>query len=78
MARPLDNVNMKHLSWLSYFVLLLGIAWIIVAWLFVSDRIWITPGVFLIVSGIVKIVAVNVMTRVAKLGTDDHKPIRAL
>ena len=78
MGRPLDRVQMKHLSWMSISVLMLGIAWCIIAWFAAADRIWVIPGVFLVISGIVKTISVLVMTRVAKLGTDEHKPIKAL
>lgn len=78
MSRPLDKVHMKHLTWMSVGVLVLGIVWCLIAWFASADRIWIIPGIFLIISGIVKTISVLVMTRVAKLGTDEHKPIKAL
>ncbi len=78
MNRPLDRVSMKHLMAVSIGTLLLGIGWIVVAWIGAPDRIWITPGLFLIVAGIVQIVAVQVWIKVAKIGTDEHDPIQAL
>ena len=78
MKRPLDRVSMKHLMAVSIGTLLLGIIWIVVAWIGAPDRIWITPGLFLVVAGVVQIVAVQVWVKVAKLGTDEHEPIQAL
>lgn len=78
MARPLDKIQMKHLHLMSLGVLALGVVWLIVAWIAGVDRIWLLPGIFLIISGVIKIVAVQLMVRVAKLGTDEHKPIKAL
>lgn len=78
MNRPLDRISMKHLMAVSIGTLLLGIVWIAVTWFAAPDRIWIVPGMFLIVAGAVQIVAVTIWIRIAKLGTDEHKPIKAL
>ena len=78
MKRPLDRISMKHLMAVSVGTLVLGIVWIIVAWLAAPDRIWIVPGMFLVVAGIVQVVAVQVWVKVAKLGSDEHEPIQAL
>lgn len=78
MKRPLDHVSMKHLMAVSIGTLILGILWMVVAWIGAPDRIWIVPGMFLIVAGIGQIVAVQVWVRVAKVGTDEHEPIKAL
>ncbi len=78
MKRPLDRISMKHLMAVSVGTLVLGLVWIIVAWLAAPDRIWIVPGMFLVVAGIVQVVAVQVWVKVAKLGSDEHEPIQAL
>lgn len=78
MKRPLDKVRMKHLMIASCGTLVLGILWAVVAWIGAPDKIWIMPGLFLIVAGIVQIAATQIWIRSAKLGTDEHKPIKAL
>lgn len=78
MKRPLDHISMKHLMAVSLGTLLLGVLWIVVAWLGAPDRIWIVPGMFLVIAGIVQVAAVQIWIKVAKLGTDEHDPIKAL
>lgn len=78
MKRPLDRVSMKHLMIASCTTLLLGVLWVIFTWFFAADKIWIVPGMFLIVAGIVQIIATQIWIRAAKLGTDEHKPIKPL
>jgi hypothetical protein len=78
MKRPLDRVTMKHLMSISVGTLVLGVLWILAAWMAAPDRIWIVPGMFLVVAGVVQVIAVQVWIRVAKLGTDEHEPIQAL
>lgn len=78
MNRFLENVSMRHLMMISVGFVLLGFVWMLVIWSSTIDSIWLIPGVFLIISGIIKMVTVQVWIRVAKLGTDEHKPIKAL
>lgn len=78
MNRPLDRISMKHLMAVSIGILLLGVCWIVLAWFAAPDRIWIVPGMFLVVAGIVKVITVQLWVRLAKLGTDEHDPIKAL
>jgi uncharacterized membrane protein len=78
MTRLFENVSMKHLMFIALCFVLLGVVWIAVVWTSTADNLWAVPGVFLMVSGITKMVAVQVWVRVAKLGTDEHKPIKAL
>lgn len=78
MKRPLDRVTMKHLMIVSCGTLLLGLLWIAVTWFAAPDKIWIVPGMFLVVAGIVQVTATQIWIRAAKLGTDEHKPIKAL
>ena len=73
-----DRFSMKTLMSIAFGFIGLGIIWTLVAWASAIDSIWIVPGIFLIVSGITKAVAVQIWIRVAKLGTDEHKPIKAL
>ncbi len=78
MKRPLDYISMKHLMVISVGTLLLGLLWIGLAWYAAPDPIWIMPGMLLVIAGIVKVVAVQIWIKVAKLGTDEHDPIKAL
>lgn len=78
MTRLIENVSMKHLMMIASGFVLLGIVWIAIVWMSSADNIWVVPGVFLIISGITKTVAVQIWIRVAKLGTDEHRPIKAL
>lgn len=78
MNRLLEHLSMKHLMMISISFMLLGVAWIAIVWFSAFDNIWIVPGIFLIISGITKMVAVQVWVRVAKIGTDEHRPIKAL
>jgi hypothetical protein len=78
MKRPLDHISMKHLMAVSVGTLVLGVFWIVVAWMAAPDQIWIMPGMLLVIAGIVKVVTVQIWVKVVKLGTDEHDPIKAL
>lgn len=78
MTRIYERVSMKHLMVISLGFIVLGIIWSAVVWSANIDNIWLVPGIFMVISGITKAVAVQVWIRVAKLGTDEHKPIKAL
>lgn len=78
MRRFYEQLTMKHLMGVALGIVLLGIVWTIVVWTSSVDNLWLIPGVFLVISGITKAVAVQIWIKVAKLGTDEHKPIKAL
>lgn len=78
MNQLFEHVSMRHLTLISVGFGVLGLVWMAVVWLSGIDTIWMVPGIFLIISGITKMVAVRVWVKVAKLGTDEHKPIKAL
>lgn len=78
MRRIYERLTMKHLMWVAMSFVALGLVWIGIVLASSMDSIWVIPGIFLVISGIVKIVAVQIWIRVAKLGTDEHKPIKAL
>lgn len=78
MSRIYERLSMKHLMAVSLGFITMGIVWTLGVWATSVDNIWIVPGVFLVISGITKAVAVQIWVRVAKLGTDEHKPIKAL
>lgn len=45
------------------------------AWLLNLDQVYILGGVLLAWAGVVKIAVVTIWTRVALMGTDDHRPV---
>lgn len=78
MSRFYERISMKHLMLVAFGFMVLGIIWTLGVWASSIDNLWMIPGVFLVISGITKAIAVQVWIRVAKLGTDQHKPIKAL
>lgn len=78
MNQLLEHVSMRHLMMISVGFGLLGVLWMAVVWMSGVDSIWLVPGIFLIISGITKMVAVRIWVKVAKIGTDEHNPIQAL
>lgn len=78
MSGIYQRLSMKHLMFVALSFIVLGLIWMAVVWSIELDNIWMLPGIFLIISGIIKSVAVQIWVRVAKLGTDEHKPIKAL
>lgn len=78
MSSIYERLSMKHLMTIAFTFIVLGIIWTAAVWATSMDNIWMVPGIFMVVSGITKAVAVQVWIRVAKLGTDEHKPIKAL
>jgi len=65
----------RHLSIASYAITAIGVLIIVVASLLSLDTSIILAGVLLAWAGIVKIAVVLIWTRVAGMGTNDHKPI---
>lgn len=78
MTRIYERISMKHLMVIAAGFIVLGLLWMLTVWTTSVDNIWMIPGVFLVISGITKAIAVQIWVRVAKLGTDQHKPIKAL
>lgn len=78
MSKFYERISMKHLMLVAFGFMVLGIIWTLGVWTSSIDNLWMVPGVFLVISGITKAIAVQVWIRVAKLGTDQHKPIKAL
>lgn len=78
MSRIYERLSMKHLMMVALGFIVLGVLWTLGVWVSSIDNLWMVPGVFLIISGITKVIAVQVWIRIAKLGTDEHKPIKAL
>lgn len=78
MKRYYEQLTMKHLMGVAFGFVAIGIVWMVVVWMSSIDNLWLVPGVFLILSGTIKAIAVQIWVKVAKLGTDEHKPIKAL
>lgn len=78
MSRLYERLSMKHLMMVALGFIVLGVVWTLVVWATSLDNILMIPGIFLVISGITKSVAVQIWIRVAKIGTDEHKPIKAL
>ena len=66
---------MHVLKNLSFVLTAIGIAMAAAAWILDLDQVYILGGVLLAWAGIVKIAVVAIWTRVALIGTDDHRPV---
>jgi predicted signal transduction protein with EAL and GGDEF domain len=51
---------------------------ILVAALLGMAPLWLLIGILMLITGVVKIVMLQIWTRIARLGTDEHDPINAL
>ena len=63
------------LKYLSMFLTAIGVLMAGAAWLLDLDQVFILGGVLLAWAGVVKIAVVAIWTRVALMGTDDHRPV---
>lgn len=52
-----------------------GLALIAVTWIMDLDQLYVLIGVLLAWAGFVKIAVVAIWTKVAMIGSDDHKPV---
>lgn len=78
MTQLYKRLSMKHLMLVALAFKVMGLLWVGAVLAADMDPIWLIPGFFLIISGITKAIAVQVWIRVARIGTDEHKPIKAL
>jgi predicted signal transduction protein with EAL and GGDEF domain len=69
---------MKYLTMLSWAITALGAVTIMVAALIGMAPLWLLIGILMLITGVVKIVMLQIWTRIARLGTDEHDPINAL
>ena len=65
---------MHQLQRISWAITLLGVATIAAAVLFDLDAVVLLAGLLLAWAGIVKIVITLVWTKIAGMGSDDHRP----
>ena len=63
------------LNYLSFGLTAIGVVMAAAAWVLDLDQVFILGGVLLAWAGVVKIAAVAIWTRVAMIGTDDHRPV---
>lgn len=69
---------MKYLHLISWFLTAIGVLMIGVTALASLAPLWMLVGILLFITGAIKIVMLQIWTRVARLGTDEHDPINAL
>ncbi len=69
---------MKYLHMISWAVTALGVLTVAAAAIASLAPLWMLIGLLLIITGVVKIVMLQIWTRIARLGTDEHEPINAL
>ena len=69
---------MHHLQRISWAMALVGIVTVGIALIFDLDPVWLLAGILLAWAGIVKIVITLIWTRVAQMGTDEHRPTPGL
>lgn len=53
----------------------IGLALVAIAWIMGLDQIYILIGVLLAWAGFVKIAVVAIWTKIAMIGSDDHRPV---
>lgn len=69
---------MKYLHMISWAVTALGVLVLVSAAIASMAPLWMLIGLLLVVTGVIKIVMIQIWTRIARLGTDEHDPINAL
>jgi hypothetical protein len=65
---------MHHLKRISWAMTAVGIAVVVLSVSIDLDAMWLLSGVLLAWAGVVKIVVTLIWTRVAQMGTDEHRP----
>lgn len=68
---------MRNLTLTAWIITALGVAMTLLAFIASLDELWLLGGILLALTGVVKIVMLQIWTRLAKLGTDEHEPINA-
>lgn len=68
-----SSVSMWHLRLLSIAIVVLALVWIAIAWMFASDRIWVVPGVFLLITGLIKIIGIQVWDKLGSTESSDSR-----
>lgn len=73
MSFLFTRVTMNHLRLMSLGIVVLAIAWILIAWFLSADRIWVVPGIFLLFTGVVKFVGVQVWDRMSTTDSSETR-----
>lgn len=71
-------MHLRYLTVTSWGMTILGVLAIASAALFDIDPVWMLLGIMLLLAGVVKLGMMLIWTRIAKMGTDQHRPIDAL
>ncbi len=71
-------MHLRYLTVTSWGMTILGVLAIVAAALLDIDPVWMLLGIMLLLAGVVKLGMMLIWTRVAKMGTDQHRPIDAL
>jgi predicted signal transduction protein with EAL and GGDEF domain len=71
-------MHLHYLKYTSWGMIALGVIAIAAATFLSVDPVWMLLGIMLLMAGVVKIGSLLIWTRIAKMGTDEHKPIDAL
>jgi hypothetical protein len=78
MCDTRDSDVVKRLNIAAWIITAAGLVVITIAGLLGLDALWLLSGVLLLLTGVIKLVMLQVWVRLARLGTDDHDPINAL
>ena len=70
--------HMKHLNIASWAITALGLLAIIASAVLDLNAMWLLAGILLTWAGIVKIIVVLIWTRLARMGTDRHRPEKGI
>lgn len=57
------RISMRHLHILSLVIVGIGIAWIAYGLFLAPDQIWVIPGLFLLLTGVIKVVGLRIWER---------------
>ncbi|HLU34362.1 MAG TPA: hypothetical protein VKZ61_01235 [Thermomicrobiales bacterium] len=71
-------MHLRYLTVTSWGMTILGVLAIVAAAMLDIDPVWMLLGIMLLLAGVVKLGMMLIWTRVAKMGTDQHRPIDAL
>jgi peptidoglycan biosynthesis protein MviN/MurJ (putative lipid II flippase) len=71
-------MHLRYLTVTSWGMTILGVLAIVAAAMLDIDPVWMLLGIMLLLAGVLKLGMMLIWTRVAKMGTDQHRPIDAL
>jgi len=71
-------MHLRYLTVTSWGMTILGVLAIVAAAMLDIDPVWMLLGIMLLLASVVKLGMMLIWTRVAKMGTDQHRPIDAL